>query len=555
MSIFTFEHYISNLLLRTFEIPKECWQKRNFEIEEQLRSIVELTKSINTKDSNLKAKHNSRQLNMRQLSAQLDHRYLPYVVLPFWGKVWLDSTLQETLENIKKWCQQAPSAIPDASFLPSNFYTKSSIINKNMISYFQVKSRLLSPESYIHILQDNQGFMVADSPEPGLVVNDSLSSSPYAIILLDSLEAYKNSDILLSKNGVNDIILVTWYSKDGFLPDLPFEILPDRPLYYILLPWKDRRHAQLMQDIQTIADRWAEIKRTYPLKVIDCRAEYRNDTYTYLPNFCQVLPCDKVSENLFSSVRPALSELSYEAWNTKQSPKHSRLLLEHLIYSRRVSFFKCNDVNAERSVTVLLVSLASPQIHLQGFQKDTFNLISIEIIDDTVSLPTFQPQLFPQVLCLYWRVKRPPQSWRQMVMILQSWLDYGAAVVFISQTNLQEDFGSLFAHPISIQVDSGKSDKFHYQYKGEGKGSFTCRISRTAKGDKLVKEQKHPAKKRNRRSEAEHAQLRLEVARLSESGMKIGDIATELNISRSSVNNYLEKLGRTRKRVIRDVVY
>jgi helix-turn-helix domain of resolvase len=142
-----------------------------------------------------------------------------------------------------------------------------------------------------------------------------------------------------------------------------------------------------------------------------------------------------------------------------------------------------------------------------------------------------------------------------MVMILQSWLDYGAAVVFISQTNLQEDFGSLFAHPISIQVDSGKSDKFHYQYKGEGKGSFTCRISRTAKGDKLVKEQKHPAKKRNRRSEAEHAQLRLEVARLSESGMKIGDIATELNISRSSVNKYLEKLGRTRKRVTRDVVY
>lgn len=568
MSDFILDRYVSAQLLHSLRIPEECQQKRDFQTEEQLRTIVGLIRAIN--HSSLTPIEKNR-LHTRCKSLFPKERIdLPYVNLPIWGKLSLDDTLAQTIKNIQ---EEIGKVNVNENDYPPRFpapspWNRRAIIESDGSWHFQASRLSLSRKKYIHIIQPiGCDIVSANIPPSGLIISHISPASAHAIILTDSLEGYKFTCDLFNLNKIDDITLVTWYSKDGTLPNLPLELLPDLPIYYILLSWKERPCQQSMSNIRIVAERWQALQRTHSLKVIDCRVGYRDGIYRYPLEFCRAFPLDKVPEDPFSSTRPVSAPSSYKVWAARRPPAHSSLILEHLIYSRRITLFEYNDTAALECVRFLLEKLARHESCIQGFQQKKATIETQELFDASQELRTpslsdlaygvSQQTVIPlTVFCVFWEVPFLPSEPSGLIRQLNGWIQSGAAVVVVCRTGAAHSFETQ-PDVIYVRATSMPQGKFRFQYKGARirSGSFTCRISRTAKGDKLVKEQKHPAKKRNRRSEAEHAQLRLEVARLSESGMKIGDIATELNISRSSVNNYLEKLGRTRKRVTRDVVY
>lgn len=331
MPDFILDRYVSAQLLHSLRIPEECQQKRDFQTEEQLRTIVGLIRAINHSSLTPTEKY---ELHMKCKSLFPKERIdLPYVNLPIWGKLSLDDTLAQKIKNIQ---EEIGKVNVNENDYPPRFpapspWNRRAIIESDGSWHFQASRLSLSREKYIHIIQPiGCDIVSANIPPSGLIISHISPTSAHAIILTDSLEGYKFTCDLFNLNKIDDITLVTWYSKDGTLPNLPLELLPDRPLYYILLPWKNQQHAQLIQNVQTIACRWTEMKRTHSLQVIDCRAKYHNGTYAYLPNFCQVLPCDKVSEALFPPTRPAPIAPAGTPWTTRPPRQYSLLLSQIL---------------------------------------------------------------------------------------------------------------------------------------------------------------------------------------------------------------------------------
>ena len=100
MSDFILDRYVSAQLLHSLRIPEECRQKRDFQTEEQLRTIVGLIRAIN--HSSLTPTEKNRLHTGCKSLFPKERIDLPYVNLPIWGKLSLDDTLAQTIKNIQE---------------------------------------------------------------------------------------------------------------------------------------------------------------------------------------------------------------------------------------------------------------------------------------------------------------------------------------------------------------------------------------------------------------------------------------------------------------------